>query len=306
MFQRPCPVFEIHSDLFQPYLHISKRFNRFNCFNLRGDLDLSARTGTERRELSLEKTKITHITDGFNFLGQNVQKYPNGRVRNKLLLKPSKDIIKTFLANIRKTIQKHKTLDQVTLIKILNPKIRGWANYHRYLVSKEIFSKMDSEIWRALWKWSKRRHPNKSAKWIMNKYLNRQKRRNYCFSGEEKSPNGKKVNYTLTLMSDVPIRRHVKIKNAANPFDPEVFPYFERRKTAKMKLKSKGRLLAKQRIATQQGKCSHCGEKITCNHNWQLHLLKNPSNGGTFVSGNLSILHNQCHQNIYAQKTVPS
>lgn len=257
-------------------------------------------------ELSLEKTKITHITDGFNFLGQNVRKYPNGRVRNKLLIKPSKDNIKTFLANIRKTIQKYKTLDQVTLIKILNPKIRGWANYHRHIVSKEIFSKMDSEIWRALWKWSKRRHPNKSANWIMNKYFHRQKRRNYCFSGEEKSPNGKKVSYTLTLMSDVPIRRHVKIKNATNPFDPEDVPYFERRKTAKMKLKSKGRLLAKQRIAAQHGKCSHCGEKITCKHNWQLHLLKSPSNGGTFVSGNLSILHDQCHRNVYAQKTESS
>lgn len=255
-------------------------------------------------ELSLEKTKITHITDGFNFLGQNVRKYPNGRVRNKLLIKPSKDNIKTFLANIRKTIQKYKTLDQVTLIKILNPKIRGWANYHRYVVSKEIFSKMDTEIWRALWRWSKRRHPNKSLKWIINKYFHQQKRRNYCFSGEEISSNGKKVRHTLTLMSDVPIRRHVKIKNATNPFDPKDDPYFERRKTTKMKMKSKGRWLAKQRIAAQQGKCPHCGERITWKHNWQLHLLKSLSNGGTFASGNLSILHDQCHRNVYAQKTV--
>lgn len=255
-------------------------------------------------ELSSEKTKITHITEGFNFLGQNVRKYPDGKVRNKLLIKPSKDNIKTFLANIRKTIQKYKALDQITLIKILNPKIRGWANYHRCVVSKEIFSKMDSEIWRALWKWSKRRHPNKPAKWIMNKYFHQQNLRNYCFSGMEKLPNGRKSRHTLTLMSDVPIQRHVKIKNETNPYDPGDAPYFERRKTVKMKMKSKGRRLANRVIKAQQGKCPHCGEKITWKHNWQLHLLKNLSNGGTFASGNLSILHDQCHRNVYAQRTV--
>ncbi|WP_341749586.1 reverse transcriptase domain-containing protein [Candidatus Tisiphia endosymbiont of Sialis lutaria] len=76
-------------------------------------------------ELSPEKTNITHINDGFDFLSQNIRKY-----KNKLIIKPSKKSIKTFLKDIRDTICTNKSMAQEELIKILNPKITGWANYH--------------------------------------------------------------------------------------------------------------------------------------------------------------------------------
>jgi len=87
-------------------------------------------------ELSEEKTRITHIEEGFDFLGQHVRKY-NG----KFLIKPSKKNVKTFLTDIRKVIKDNKQATAYGLIATLNPKIRGWANYHLdkafYRVSRE-------------------------------------------------------------------------------------------------------------------------------------------------------------------------
>src|SRR6266699_1293278 len=82
--------------------------------------------------LSQEKTLITHIENGFDFLGQHLRKY-NG----KLLIKPSKKNIHTFLEGIRKIIKENKQATAGNLIAQLNPKIRGWANYHRHVVSSE-------------------------------------------------------------------------------------------------------------------------------------------------------------------------
>src|SRR5215471_11653970 len=109
-------------------------------------------------ELSPTKTVITHVEEGFDFLGQNVRRYPNG----KLLIKPSKKNVKTFLNGIRETIKAALGSTAADLIRELNPKIRGWANYHRHVVSKRIFGRVDHEIVFCLWRWARRRHPNKA------------------------------------------------------------------------------------------------------------------------------------------------
>jgi RNA-directed DNA polymerase len=116
-------------------------------------------------ELSEEKTKITHIDQGFDFLGHNVRKY-NG----KLLIKPSKKNVKCFLKEIRRTIKTNSSVKTETLIYLLNPKIRGWANYFRHVVSSKVFSYVDDQIFRALFNWAKRRHPNKGIRWVEDKY----------------------------------------------------------------------------------------------------------------------------------------
>ena len=85
--------------------------------------------------LSPEKTKITHIQDGFNFLGFNIRKY-----KDKLLIKPSKNSIKSFLKNIRQDIKSNHTAKAENLIRLLNPKIRGWANYFRHVVANNIWT----------------------------------------------------------------------------------------------------------------------------------------------------------------------
>ena len=117
-------------------------------------------------ELSMEKTHVTRIQDGFDFLGQNVRKYSG-----KLLVTPSKKNTKAFLTKIQEVIEKNKSARQEDLIVRLNPIIRGWANYHRHCVASCAFSRVDFEIWRKLWRWSRRRHPNKAAHWVKARYF---------------------------------------------------------------------------------------------------------------------------------------
>src|ERR1700738_3928689 len=102
-------------------------------------------------ELSPTKTVITHVEKGFDFLGQNVRRYPNG----KLLIKPSKKNVKTFLAEIRATITAGLGRSAADRIDQLNPKIRGWVNYHRHVVSKRTFSHVDHSIFHSLRQWAR-------------------------------------------------------------------------------------------------------------------------------------------------------
>jgi RNA-directed DNA polymerase len=117
-------------------------------------------------ELSQEKTVITHIKDGFDFLGQNVRKY-----HGKMLIKPSKKNVQTFLNQIREVVKENPTTTAGSLITKLNPKIRGWANYHSHVVSKETFSSVDNAIFNVLRRWIRRRHPKKNSDWIRTKYF---------------------------------------------------------------------------------------------------------------------------------------
>ena len=175
-------------------------------------------------ELSEEKTKITHIEEGFDFLGQSVRKY-----KGKLLIKPSKRSTKGFLKNVREIVKSNKTTKTEVLIQLLNPKIRGWANYHRHIVAKVTFSYVDHQIFRALWQWAKRRHPNKGRRWIKKRYFRGQDLRHWIFFAPTKDGRGRHNNLDLVSAADTPIRRHVKIRGAVHPFDPTYLDYFRRR-----------------------------------------------------------------------------
>jgi len=115
-------------------------------------------------ELSEEKTHITQISDGFDFLGFNVRKYAG-----KLLIKPAKGAVKRFLDDIRQLIKANRAAKTVDLIQQLNRKIRGWANYYRHVVAKDTFNHIDYEIFLALIRWIRRRHPNRSRQWCQQR-----------------------------------------------------------------------------------------------------------------------------------------
>ena len=145
-------------------------------------------------ELSPEKTSITHIDKGFDFLGVNIRKYSG-----KLLIKPSKKNVKAFLDKVRKAIKDNKTAKQINLIRLLNPIIKGWANYHKSVVAKETFNHVDNEIWQSLWQWAKRRHPDKSPVWITKKYFKTVGNRNWVFAADDMEKlysNGKPFEYS--------------------------------------------------------------------------------------------------------------
>ncbi len=185
----------------------------------------------EERGLSLseEKIKVTRIDHGFNFLGQNVRKY-NG----KLLIKPSRDNVKSFLQNIRETIHKHRGSKTVALIHDLNPKVRGWANYHRHVVSSRIFNYVDDQIRIDLWRWMRRRHRNKNTGWLYQKYLSKGSRPGRFSTVVKNKEKKTSKTYELIRASSIPIMRHIKIRGDANPFDPNHTGYFGKRWHFKM------------------------------------------------------------------------
>jgi len=173
--------------------------------------------------LSPEKTRITGIEDGFDFLGQHPRKYSG-----KFLTKPARSNYRTILTRIRETIRKFSAQKTGDMIRALNPIIRGWSNYHRHIAAKATFAALDSQIYRYLQDWAKRRHPHKGKRWIKQKYWHSTPDATY-FSVIEKTPEGKR-RVTLLKASSTKIERHIKIRGAANPFDPEYEAYFKARR----------------------------------------------------------------------------
>lgn len=247
-------------------------------------------------ELSQEKTHISHIEEGFDSLGQNIRKY-NG----KLLIKPAKKAVQTHLDKIRGIIKDNKTVTAGFLIMKLNPIIRGWANYHRHVVSSETFSKVDTAIFKALWHWAKRRHPNKGKNWIKEKYFRTVGNRNWVFFGLYVDKEGIKEG-NLLHTSSISIKRHRKVQGEANPYDPQWEEYVEKRLDLHMSanLRGKRKLLALWR--EQEGLCPICNQKITKLTGWQSHHITWRSKGGSDKPENRVLLHPECHRQVQSQR----
>ncbi len=246
--------------------------------------------------LSAEKTKVTHIENGFDFLGQNVRKYDG-----KLLIKPSAANYSACIEKIREIIKSHKTAKQATLIKKLNPVIHGWANFHRHVVAARQFQYLDRDIWRALWRWAKRRHPNKNSTWIRERYFHVIGGRTWVFACEREDWAGDERRWAeLRRASDTKIKRHIVIRAGANPFDPKWETYFEDRIGAKMKGNLAGRKRLLHLWLEQEGKCLVCGEPLTKDSGWHVHHLIRRVDGGSNQRGNLVMVHPNCHNQIHS------
>lgn len=240
--------------------------------------------------LSPEKTVITHIDEGFDFLGQNLRKY-----EGKLLIKPSRKNLRTFLHKIKDTINGNKTVTAGLLIHMLNPALRGWANYHRHIVAKETFNYVDYRIWKMLWQWCRRRHKNRRLRWVKTKYFKTVGKRNWVFSGEwEKSK-------MLRLFScnDTVIKRHTKLKAEANPYDLAFEEYFEQRLERVWRESMQGKRKVLSLWLRQQQCCAMCRHKITKETGWNIHHIVERVKGGTDEMGNLLLLHPNCHRQLH-------
>jgi RNA-directed DNA polymerase len=181
------------------------------------------------RGLSLapEKTRIVHVSDGFDFLGFNVRTY-----HGKLLIKPSKDAQCRIHRHVRHIIRGSQAVTQHDLISWLNPLIRGWANYYRHVVSKRTFSTLDHVLWKALWRWAVRRHPKKGRRWVAKRYFQTFGTRSWVFACTHNTDQHEAPEWVkLTSASDTTIRRHVKVKADANPYDPKWKSYFAGRRS---------------------------------------------------------------------------
>ena len=249
-------------------------------------------------ELSPTKTVITHVEHGFDFLGQNVRRYPNG----KLLIKPSKKNVGTFLKGIRGIINDARGMSAAALIDQLNPKIRGWANYHRHVVSKRIFGHVDRNIFSCLWQWARRRHPNKPSRWVKTKYFERRVDRNWAFFAETCDDEGRPTKVWLFHAESTPIKRHVKVKGEANPYDPTYETYFEEREGAHMLETFRGTRTLRYLWNEQRGLCTQCHTKITRITGWRLHYCVARVKGGSTGATNCVLLHPECHDRVHRQR----
>ena len=245
--------------------------------------------------LSPEKTIITHIADGFDFLGQHLRKY-----HGKLLIKPSTKSIKAVLRNVRSVIKANKSAAAGTLICHLNPLIRGWALYHRHVVSAHVFQSVDHAIFQALWRWAKRRHPTKGTRWVKARYFHAIDGHNWVFVGKVRGPKGSPRAVRLFTAHSLPITRHIKIDNRVNPYDPQWELYLEKRLGRQMTNSFRGRKTLLSLWKRQRGRCPHCHEMITTTTGWHSHHKVWRSHGGSDTVDNRVLLHPTCHRQLHS------
>ena len=247
-------------------------------------------------QLNREKTRTLHISEGFNFLGFNLRQY-----NDKLLTKPQKEKVLNFLKEIREWLKQNKTVEQETVIAQLNPKLRGFGNYYRHAVSKKVFSYISSEMWIALWRWAKRRHPNKGKRWIANRYF-KIRGKGWEFACNVQDRRGKTKEIGLFNIAKIPIERHIKVKGSASPDNPQLTDYWTKRATKGGKTiwdkGSKYYLIAHN----QKWKCPICGEHLNNGEAIETHHIVPVAKGGMDDIDNLQHLHKACHKAVHSGK----
>ena len=228
--------------------------------------------------------------------------YTLRKYNGKLLIKPSKKNVQSYLSKVRGIINANKQAQAGNLIGLLNTVTRGWANYHRHVTSKTTFDSADDALFKVLWQWSKRRHPTKNHGWIKAKYFSTQRNNHWVFYGRAKDRNGEPKTLHLFYAKNVAIKRHIKVQSEANPYAPEWETYFERRLDVQMEANLKGYKRLLRLWLEQQGLCPVCQQKITKITGWHSHHIIWRVNGGKDGSSNRVLLHPNCHRQVHSQK----
>jgi RNA-directed DNA polymerase len=247
-------------------------------------------------ELSADKTRIVHITEGFDFLGFNIRQYKvsNTRTGYKLLIKPSKASEKRIREKLRKEWYSLVGQDVQTVLSRLNPIIRGQANYFRTQVSSEVFNRLDGWNFIREGRYIKRTHPNKPRNWTDSKYFGKLRpgSKDKWVFGDKRTGN------YLLKYSWFPIERHTLVQGKASPDDPSLREYWEKRNRRNMP----ELIPSLERLArNQQGICRYCGEPLANGEELQKHHKEPKSEGGKDTFGNLEMVHLYCHQQITAR-----
>jgi RNA-directed DNA polymerase len=238
-------------------------------------------------QFSEEKTKIVHIDEGFDFLGWNFRKYDG-----KMLIKPSKKNVKAFYSKVSEGIGSSLSVPTELLIRKLNPVLRGWAEYHKGVVAKATFSRLDHLIYWRLMKWGRRRHPRKSGKWVYDHYWPQLGSRR-AMAVHLPDQNGDLRSLVLYQLADTIIVRHQKVDGKYNPFDPAWFAYAERLLTARMSQD----IWDTQRLKLwlqQGGKCVLCEQFIDSTRAMDDHHIVYREYGGSHALSNRVLLHPVC------------
>jgi RNA-directed DNA polymerase len=237
--------------------------------------------------LSPEKTVITPLSQGFDFLGQTVRKpeRPNGKPA-KLQITPSRASFQVLKGKVRTLCKQARGATPAQLIDTLTPVLRGWANYHRHIICGETFTKLDTFVWQRVYRWAKRRHSDKTGRWITDHYFPHRKGEPWRFTDPA---TGK---HLLRVREAVKAQRYLKVKGAANPFDPAWTVYFQDRdRELALRASSPFRATILQQ---QHGLCPGCRQVIQVEEEVELHHRDGQHQHNQL--GNLVFLHPNCHR----------
>ena len=251
-------------------------------------------------ELSQEKTRIRHLTEGFDFLGFNVRQYPKPSAKTgyKLLIKPSKESVAVFKHRAKRDWSALAGHNVDMVLNRLRPFLRGWANYFRTTVSKETFNALDRWMLIREVQWCKRTHPTKPWKWIIRTYFGRHRagRQDKWVFGNPKTGNH------LPKLSWASIRRHIMVRFDASPDDPDLRPYWERREARKAELLPTWR--QRELARRQRGQCPICHDSLHNEEGLHVHHVIPRSQGGEDAISNLALVHLYCHQQVHKSRKV--
>ncbi len=254
-------------------------------------------------EIKPSKTRICHTLNditiegekqqaGFDFLGFNIKQYPVGKHQSskdtlgrilelKLIISPNKESIKRHKEKLKQQIKAYRKAPQEALMKELNPIIRGWSNYYSTVCSGETYNELDNYLWTILSKWVYSRH-KKKYKQAFRKYFRQGSVGKWTFQTNE----GMELRYH----SQTTVKRHIKIKGEASPYDGNWTYWSTRRGNYLDTPKNVAKLLKKQR-----GKCNLCGQHFTPEDIVEIDHIIPQSKGGKDVYRNLQLLHRHCH-----------
>ena len=242
--------------------------------------------------LSEEKTRIVHLSEGFDFLGFNVRHYPcpqTSRSGYKLRITPSKKAVLGKVGEIRDIwLALHGHSVKAVLWK-LNPIIRGWADYYRKSVASKTFGKLDKWMFHRQVRFARHTHPEKSWKWMCKRYwgkLNDTRDDNWVFG--DKQP-GK----YLLKFGWFKIVRHELVRGASSPDDPELRDYWWERQKVNANHLSAGDI----DMANDQGwVCRLCGMDLINGEELHRHHTIPRARGGSDARRNRELVHLFCHQ----------
>lgn len=241
-------------------------------------------------ELSDEKTRITHISEGFNFLGFNFKKYGG-----KLLIKPQPEKVETLKHKVKRVLNELKESPPAVVIHRLNPIITGWGMYYRHAVSKETFSTVENYVWHKVQRWSVKKFAKRSWKWIKGK----------CFG--KGTLTDEKTGKTVFSLDTIPIKRFTKVNSNYRVYDRNAVEYWDKREFVNSKYSVLGNGELSSLFGKQKGKCAYCKSPITQEEinsvQFHKHHIKPMSEGGTNQPSNLRLLHTSCHQEIHSMFT---
>ena len=256
-------------------------------------------------ELHPIKSRVVHTLEGtkesppgFSFLGFDVIQKPKHKRQRKATVKhqtkqnfitlitPSKEGVKKHKAKIREIIQRYKGARQERLIQVLNPITRGWALSKRSQIASKTFQALDAYLWMHLWKWARKRHPKMSKIQLKEMYWHKIGKRNWVFGVEKQG----KVVTTLQLHSKIPIKRHIKVKGKASPFDGNLIYWATRTGKSSLIPPIKARL-----IREQKGRCGICKEYFLPDDIIERDHIVPLALGGKNLRSNVHAVHRYCH-----------